>query len=187
MPRRSGGYRQQALDASASRDRTRSPRQGVAIGVRGGMRQSAVGASSSSAQEAVGAASVGLNAAGDPFRNHVLQLFLTNKFSGKDTQVLMHRAMQAGAAGASELGRVGAEGRQSSNLVRDVMSVALCGKDVADLYWAELPMRDNATDRTVSTWMPFVLPHEMCARCVKKHWKGTAAQQHGFEPTRCCK
>ena len=141
--------------AGGSRGRTRSPR------MRGGAKQAARGPLEPIVLPLPGRFAKPAHLA---FRSQVANMFLKNEFSGKKAQLLMQNAAKAGASGAEDMGRAGASGRRPGNASRDLLRLLLKPKDMPELYWAKVPLKNG--DRIEEVDLPFLLPHEMFPRLV---------------------
>ncbi len=95
-------------------------------------------------------------------------LFLTNKFSGKDTVELIQKARRAGTQGVEEWERLGGGGKHLKNAHRDIMRALLKGKDSPEPYWAPIALWNRDADVLETHDMPSLLPHEFFAQVVAK-------------------
>ena len=53
------------------------------------------------------------------------------------------------------------------NARRDLLRQFLKNTTMPQVYWAEIPMWDEASDCCKDTWFPFLLPHEVFARLLQ--------------------
>lgn len=109
----------------------------------------------------------GGSTAADAFRNHMIQLYVKNKFSAPETVALARAATMAGAAGIADFGRVGQnEADPTKNAARDLMAKMLKGCSTPPLYWCTMPLYNKNTNMLDDTDMPVLLPHEVFASIV---------------------
>ena len=92
------------------------------------------------------------------FRAYVAKLFLTNKFSSRETVELVSKARAACALGIDDLETSQIHQRNAS---RDLMRRLLRNVTMLDLYWATVPVADPDTGVTFETSLPVILPHEL--------------------------
>ena len=139
---------------------------------RGGARQHTLQAASSSShgpevpRQDEASSSVGA----DPeiCRGHVARLFLRNKMSGLETNILCQRAQASGAIGVEDMNAAGSQGRNPKNMARDLLRTATKHCKWPPMYWARIPTCDPATGSGKAfTMMPFLLIHEMLAFIVE--------------------
>eukprot|EP00974_Lingulodinium_polyedra_P091027 8826371-Lingulodinium_polyedra.AAC.1 len=156
-PRRGGGARQRALRGRASRSRSRgtnkssSPEPAQAASsshgpLRGGALQRAQAASSSQGPD-----ESTVHQEAQDFRAYVAKLFLTNKFSSRETVELVTKARAAQAVGIDDL--VTSQKHQQ-NASRDLLRRLLRNVTMPDLYWAKAPVADPDTGVTFETSLP---------------------------------
>ena len=109
----------------------------------------------------------GGSTAADAFRNHMIQLYVKNKFSAPETVALARAATMAGAACIADFGRVGQnEADPTKNAARDLMAKLLKGCSSPPLYWCTMPLYNKNTNMLDDTDMPVLLPHEVFASIV---------------------
>ena len=116
---------------------------------RGGMRQRAVSGRSAPGAPSLATTRVStgrLQPQETDFRKHVVDLFLTNAFSGRSTQALLLKAEAAGAAHVSDLAKAGARGAHPQNANRDLLRRLVRGSTTPSLYWAPVPLVNPKTN-----------------------------------------
>ena len=104
---------------------------------------------------------------GDPeaageFRHHIVDMYMRNKHSAKDTQVLAKKATAAGAQGINDFSNVGCEAKWPGNFQRDLMRKMLRGCEAPPVYWAQVTGADPSKgEKKTNIWLPFLLIHEL--------------------------
>ena len=167
-PGKGGGARQRALRSTADRSRSRatsacsSPEPTEAASsshgpLRGGARQRTL---RSVPDESI------VHQEAQDFRAYVAKLFLTNRFSSRETVELVTKARAAQAMGVDDL--VTSQ-EHHQNASRDLLRRLLRNVTMPDLYWAKAPVADPDTGVTFETSLPVILPHELLPIIVQNY------------------
>ena len=118
------------------------------------------------------------------FQKHGFSMWLSNKSSAKEVQVLATKAQKAGAQGMHDIAKVGRFGEHPKNMARELKRKAKRDSKMPPLYYAAIPCWD-ATQKemhrfydSVSSTVRNYLEFDMCRRYISKTFG------HSYRPSR---